>query len=354
VPDNVPAVHWQVLSTERKTVAFTDAAGESHSIATVTKNLIGHVDNTADPSITVDIELHLTVPAGAGGPVPVISELAFRFPPPKPGQKPFVLPPPPPGPTWQQQILLRGWGYAELYPTSIQPDNGAGLRQGIIGLVNRGGPRTPDQWGAIRAWAWGASRALDYFETNPAVNAKAVGIMGHSRFGKTALATMAYDQRFAIAYVSSSGAGGANLWRRNFGEQLENVASASEYHWMDGNFLRYAADPLHAKDLPIDQHELIALCAPRPVFIGGGAVHGDGWQDPHGMFLSVVAASPVYELLGAHGISDSHGPTGIFPSPATALIAGDLAYRQHTEGHTPLPNWPAFLEFAARYLHTSR
>src|SRR5258707_12081128 len=122
------------------------------------------------------------------------------------------------GPTWQQQVLAKGWGYAILTPTSIQPDNGAGLTEGIIGLCNKGQPRKLDDWGALRAWAWGASRALDYFETDKSVNARQVGIEGHSRYGKATLVTMAYDQRFAIAYVSSSGEGGAKLHRRNFGE----------------------------------------------------------------------------------------------------------------------------------------
>ena len=112
---------------------------------------------------------------------------------------------PPPGPTWQQQVLARGWGYAEYIPTSVQADNGAGLTEGIIGLGNNGQPRKLDDWGVLRAWAWGASRALDYFETDPAVDAQQVGIEGHSRYGKTALVAMAYDPRFAIAYISSSG-----------------------------------------------------------------------------------------------------------------------------------------------------
>ena len=351
VPAYTPPVHWQVISTERTTERFDDD-GAAHTVPVVTKDLLGHVDNTADPAIAVAVELHLTTPANAKGKVPVIIELAFRWPKPRPGQRPFAPPPPPPGPSWQQQILERGWGYAELYPTSVQPDNGAGLREGIIGLMNHGRPRTPEQWGALRAWAWGASRALDYLTTDPAVNAKQVGIMGHSRFGKAALVTMAYDPRFAIGYSSSSGAGGAALWRRNFGERLENVAGSGEYHWMDGNFLRYAADPLHASDLPVDQDELLALCAPRPVFVGAGAVHGDGWQDPQGMFLSAVAASPVYRLLGVGGVSDAAGPVSTMPPPLTALVAGNLAFRQHTEGHTPVPNWPAFLSFAGRYLHS--
>jgi hypothetical protein len=185
---------------------------------------------------------------------------------------------------------------------------------------------------------------MDYFETDKSVDAKQVGVEGHSRFGKTALVAMAYDPRFAIAYISSSGAGGAQLYRRNWGERLENVAGSGEYHWMAGNFLKYAG-PLTPNDLPVDSHELIALCAPRPVFIGGGATNGDGWADAQGMFMAAAAASPVYELLGKKGLG-----TTTFPPMETPLIDGDIAFRQHHGGHTPAPNWPTFLTFASRYI----
>ena len=179
----------------------------------------------------------------------------------------------------------------------MQADKGDGLQEGIIGLVNKGQPRKLDDWGALRAWAWGASRCLDYFETDKSVDAKQVGITGHSRYGKASLVAMAYDPRFAIAYISSSGAGGAELYRRNFGEQMGNLAGTGEYHWFAGNFIKYDG-PLVPKDLPVDSHELIALCAPRPVFIGGGATQGDGWADAKGTFLAAVGAGPVYKLLG--------------------------------------------------------
>ncbi|HET7100144.1 MAG TPA: acetylxylan esterase, partial [Terriglobia bacterium] len=189
------------------------------------------------------------------------------------------------------------------------------------------------------------SRALDYFETDKSVDAKQVGITGHSRYGKAALVAMAYDPRFAIGYISSSGMGGAALYRRNFGERLENVAAANEYHWMAGNFLKYAG-PLTPNDLPVDSHELIALCAPRPVFISAGATKGDGWVDAKGEFMAAAAASPVYELLGKKGL-DSTG----FPPIATPLLSGDISFRQHRGGHTPAPNWPWFIKFASRYLN---
>lgn len=337
VPTNTPKVNWQVTSTANTNVG---------DCPVIVKQIVGHVDNSADPSITVDIQLSLTTPANATGPVPVMLQFTYD---------PAVMaalrrrlganaPPPFPGPTWQEQVLAKGWGYANLIATSVQADNGAGLTQGIIGLVNKGQPRKPDDWGALRAWAWGASRALDYFETDKAVDARQVGLEGHSRYGKATLVTMAYDQRFAIAYVSSSGEGGAKLNRRNYGELVENVAGTNEYHWMAGNFLKYAG-PLHWNDLPVDAHELITLCAPRPVFISGGVPPGDAWADAKGMFMAASAAGPVYELLGKKSLG-----TNVFPPTGTALIDGDLAFRQHNYGHTDAPNWPTFLTFASRYI----
>ncbi|MDE3163200.1 MAG: acetylxylan esterase, partial [Acidobacteriota bacterium] len=163
-PSHLPGVKWEVTSVQHEM---------NGNVPVVTKTLVGHVGNTADPQITVNIELTLSTPEHAKGPVPVIMELAFskafmamfakRF--------PQYAPPANAGPNWQQQVLARGWGYAEYVPTSVQPDNGAGLTQGIIGLANKGQPRALDQWGALRAWAWGASRALDYFETDKDVDA---------------------------------------------------------------------------------------------------------------------------------------------------------------------------------------
>ncbi len=340
MPKVTPKVQWEVVTTTNE---------DKYGIPVITKQLLGHVDNSSHPAVKVDIRLTLTTPANAKTGVPVMMEFGFGPLLPRPaGATPPAGPPPgmpQTGPPWQQQVLEKGWGYAILVPGSIQADNGAGLTQGIIGLVNKGQPRKPDDWGALRAWAWGASRALDYFETDKAVNAKMVGIEGHSRYGKATLVTMAYEPRFAIAYVSSSGAGGAKLHRRNnYGEMVENVAASSEYHWMAGNYMKYAG-PLTATDLPVDAHELVALCAPRPVFIGSGAVQGDGWVDAKGMFLAGAHAGSVYKLLGKKDMG-----TLEFPPIETALIDGDVAFRQHKAGHTPAPNWPTFLTFASRYM----
>jgi hypothetical protein len=338
VPKSTPKVKWEVTSTANE---------KNGDVPVINKKLVGHVDNSSYPQITVDIQLTLTTPANATGPVPVIMEFGVVFP---PGFRPPAPPPGTPiptGPTWQQQVLARGWGYASLVPNSIQADNGAGLTSGIIGLCNKGQPRKVDDWGSLRAWAWGASRALDYLETDKAVNAKQVGLEGHSRYGKATLVAMAYEPRLAVAYVSSSGEGGAKLHRRNWGEIVENVAGSGEYHWMAGNFLKYAG-PLTWNDLPVDSHELIALCAPRPVFISSGATKGDGWVDAKGMFLAAAAAGPVYRLLGKKDLG-----TNEFPPIETSLIDGDVAFRQHSGGHTPGPNWPTFLTFASRYLKGS-
>ena len=330
VPNKTPEVTWEVVSTS------SEKNGE---MPVITRKLVGHVDNSSYPQISVDIQLTLSTPANAKGPVPVMMEFGFVFP-------PGVGPPRDTSrnapPSWQQQVLSKGWGYAVLIPSSIQPDNGAGLTHGIIGLMNKGQSRKPDDWGSLRAWAWGAGKALDYFKKDKTVDSKRVGIEGHSRYGKAALVTLAYDPRFAIGYISSSGAGGAKLHRRNAGEIVENVAAASEYHWMAGNYMKYAG-PLTWDDLPVDAHELIALCAPRPVFIGAGQ-KGDGWCDPKGMFMAATAAGPVYKLLGKRDLG-----TAEFPAVEMALTDGDIAFRQHSAGHTPAPNWPAFIVFASRY-----
>lgn len=332
IPGNTPNVKWELVTVTNDT---------SNHVPAITKKLIGHVDNSSYPSITVNIDLTLTTPADAKGPVPVIMEFGFVFPPGFrfPNSAGTI-----PEKSWQQQLLEKGWGYAILIPTSYQADNGAGLKQGIIGLMNKGKPRKPDDWGTLRAWAWGASRALDYFETDKNVDVKHVGIEGLSRYGKAAIVAMAYEPRFAIAFIGSSGAGGTKILRRVFGEQVENLASSGEYHWFAGNFIKYAG-PLTPNDLPVDAHELVALCAPRPVFISAGSPKIEGnWVDAKGMFLGGVYAGPVYKLLGKKDLGTTE-----LPPLETALIEGDIAFRQHSGGHTTGPNWPIFIQFASKY-----
>jgi hypothetical protein len=255
-------------------------------------------------------------------------------------------------------LIADGWGYASLNPTSVQADNGAGLTRGIVGLVNKGQARKPEDWGALRAWAWGASRGLDYLATDPTVNAKQVGIEGVSRYGKAALITMAYDTRFAVVLIGSSGEGGAKLHRRNWGEAVENLTGTGEYHWMAGNFLKYgASDATFGSktpgDLPVDAHELIALCAPRLTFVSYGVPEkGDAkWLDHQGSFMAAIAAQPVFRLLGAKdlGRSDDY-KTEKMPAVNVALLDGQLAWRQHDGGHTDGPNWKYFIPWADKNL----
>lgn len=329
LPENIPPVNWVVTAIEPQTVG---------GISVITKYLVGHVDNSSYPLVNVDIQLTLSTPANATQPVPVIMELSFG------NGIPYESTTYQTEPIWQEQVLAKGWGYAILIPTSIQADNGEGLTQGIIGLCNKGQPRKVDDWGALRAWAWGASRALDYFKNDQSVDAKRVGIEGLSRYGKAAIVAMAYDERFAIGFIGSSGEGGLKLHRRNFGEIVENLAGSGEYHWMAGNFLKYAG-PLTWDDLPVDAHELLALCAPRPVFISVGSEQVEGgWVDAKGMFMAGVGAGPVYRLLGKKDLGTTE-----FPPQGTALIEGEIAFRQHSGGHTTGPNWPTFLSYAERY-----
>lgn len=330
VPANVPAVRWEVTGAE---------VPSARAVKAITTHYIGHVDNRLYPAVKVDIAVDVTLPAETKAPVPVMIVLTWT------GKWANPVIPPGQGADWRDQLLAAGWGYAEYVPISVQPDDPKKLREGIIGLVNNGGPRPPDQWGALRAWAWGVSRAVDVLSTDARVDARRIGVAGHSRYGKAALVAMATDPRLAIGYISSSGAGGAKLLRRDYGERLENLAGEGEHHWMAGNFVTYAG-PKTVADLPVDAHELIALCAPRPVFIGTGTREaGDGWADPKGMFLATVAVGPVYRLLGAGDLGTSE-----FPATGTTVTKGALAFRQHPFGHTMQPNWAVFLEFAKERL----
>jgi hypothetical protein len=384
VPKNPPKVTWTVNAVDREYLGF-------HPV--IAKEVIGHVDNTLDPAIDVNIRMLLVTPASAKGPVPVLimfgpaefpspqqpshEELsrinnamkalliqqdpslkqvfeehpAYELEAPRPFQFPQMNADGDPPNTWE--LIADGWGFALLDPSSIQADNGAGLRRGVIGLANHGQPRKPEDWGALRAWAWGAGRALDYLETDSAVDAKHVGIDGVSRYGKAALVTVAFDPRFQAVLVGSSGKGGATLLRRNYGEAVESLAGG-EYHWMAGNFMKYAAAAAvfgskNASDIPVDSNELIALCGPRLTFISYGVPEkGDAhWLDHKGSFMATVLASPVWPLLGAKGLSpmNDYSPDNM-PPVNTGLFDGQLAWRQHDGGHTDAPNMKYFLGWA--------
>ncbi len=366
VPKVVPKVTWTVTKTVQEKVGGLPVTG---------RRLVGHVDNSGFPGINVDISLILVTPDNGAGKAPVM--MMFRGgglpgePPPvfpgrgpagagRAGRGPATPPAPaaPADPPATDQLIADGWGYAFLNPSSVQADNGAGLTKGIIGLVNKGQPRKPDDWGSLRAWAWGASRALDYLETDPAVDAKHVGIDGVSRYGKAALVTMAYDPRFYMVLVGSSGEGGAKLHRRNWGEAVENLTGSGEYHWMAGNFLKYGAEEAdfgskNAGDIPVDAHELIALCAPRLTFISYGVPEkGDAkWLDHQGSYMAAVAAGPVFRLLGAKdlGTSDDYNKEAM-PAVNVSMLNGQLAWRQHDGGHTDGPNWKYFIPWADKFM----
>jgi hypothetical protein len=358
VPKNVPRVTWSIT-----TQATDRVVGKFPVIA---KQLNGRVDNSACPSIEVNIQMTLVTPAGATNPVPVLMMFGGfggggfprRAGEPEPTNRFARFGSPPTGPSSQEMLIAAGWGYATIVPNSIQADNGAGLTKGIIGLCNQGQPRKPDDWGALRAWAWGAARGLDYLETDPTVDAKRVGIEGVSRYGKAALVTMAFEPRFAVALVASSGEGGAKPHRRDFGEAVENLTGSGQYHWMAGNFLKYGAaessfGSKNAGDIPVEAHQLIALCAPRPTFISYGIPErGDAlWLDQQGSYMATVAAGPVFRLLGARDLGDTNDyRVAKMPAVNTGLLDGELAWRQHDGGHESRSNMKHFIMWANRLL----
>jgi hypothetical protein len=396
LPKNIPKVKWTVKAVDREII---------NRIPVIVKMLTGHVDNSAYPLINVDMNMMLVVPANVKGPVPVLMMFSGRpsFPAPAqptpdemekinaaykelmiktdpglkaifdkyPAYQPITrLPAPnffaPPKPdeelTPQERLLAAGWGYVTIETNSIQADNGAGLTRGIIGLTNKGQPRKPDDWGSLRAWAWGAARGLDYLETDTLVNAKQVGIEGVSRYGKAALVTLAFEPRFAVGLIGSSGKGGATLHRRVFGEAVESLTGTGEYHWMAGNYLKYGTEESSfgkktGCDLPVDSHELIALCAPRLTFISYGIPEkGDAkWLDQQGSWMATVAAGPVFKLLGVKdiGVTNDYQKEKM-PPMLTDMLNGELAWRQHDGGHTDAPNFKSFVPWASKFLKYER
>ncbi|MEO8886040.1 MAG: acetylxylan esterase [Mucilaginibacter sp.] len=401
LPKNIPAVTWSVALTDNEVF---------NRVPVIAKQIVGHVDNSSYPAISVDIKATVVLPTNVKGPVPVLIMFSqSRLPAPSsptaaeneqinaalkklltnidpnlqavwnahPAYLPFAAPagggffgagrpvvqkptPDVPGvigenndPPSAEQLIAAGWGYVALDLGSIQADNGAGLTRGIIGLVNKGQPRKPDDWGSLRAWAWGAARVLDYLEQNePTVDAKHVGVEGVSRYGKAALVSLAFEDRFAMALVGSSGEGGAKLNRRNWGEAVESL-TGGEYYWMAGNFMKYGASdatfgPKTANDIPVDSHDLIALCAPRLAFISYGVPEkGDAkWLDHQGSYMAAVAAGVVYKLLGAKdlGVSNDYNKE-MMPPVNTPMLNGELAWRQHDQGHQDQANMKWFIKW---------
>jgi hypothetical protein len=388
VPGDVARVTWTVNAVDHELIGFRPV---------IVKDLTGHVDNSSYLLTNVNIHMTLVTPANAKGPVPVLMMFGRAgFPAPNepvgedterinkamkalliqqdpslkevfekhPAWQPLrntPLQPPqlnedggPPN-TWQ--LIAAGWGFVLFNPASVQADDGAGITRGIIGLVNKGQPRHPEDWGALRAWAWGAGRGLDYLETDPAVDARHVGIEGVSRYGKAALVTMAFDQRFAMVLVGSSGKGGATLLHRDYCESVESLIGG-EYYWMAGTFMKYGASEatfgsMNPGQLPVDSNELIALCAPRLTFVSYGIPEkGDAhWLDHQGSFMATVDAGRVFNLLGAKGLDISGDyRTAKMPPVNQGLLAGQLVWRQHDGGHTDAPNMKYFIEWADRFI----
>jgi hypothetical protein len=388
IPKDVPSVKWTVTAVDHEMIGFNRV---------LAKDLTGEVNNASYPAISVKIHMTVVTPENAAGPVPLLIMFGRAgFPNPKepvgqdldrinaawkalliqqdpslkdvlaklPAWEPIRSTPfqPPqlnadgdPPNTWQ--LIAAGWGFALLDPASVQADDGAGITRGIIGLVNKGQPRHPEDWGALRAWGWGAGRAFDYLATDPAVDAKHIGIEGVSRYGKAALVTMAFDRRFAMVLVGSSGKGGATPLHRNYGEAVESL-TGGEYYWMAGNFIKYGASEASfgsstPGDIPVDSNELIALCAPRLTFISYGVPDkGDAhWLDHQGSFMATIDANRVFALLGAKTLDiqgDYH--TAKMPPVNEGHLDGQLAWRQHDGGHTDAPNMKYFIQWADKFI----
>ncbi len=324
IPEQAPAVHWRVVET----------TNDSRSGTAITKKIEGAVgDGTA---ITLRVTLHL--PKETNNPVPVLLNLSFfgsdraergR----RTGdERPFDP---------VTEVLAQGWAFAEIGYGDIQPDRANQWQQGVIGLTLREGQiqPAPDEWGTIAAWAWGASRVVDYLESDEEIDKDRIALTGASRLGKTALWAAALDERISAVFSVVPGAMGAALIRRDWGETLDDMAQNFSWQFA-GNFQRWVG---RWNELPVDQHLLISLIAPRPVYVNGGI--GDQWSDPKGEFLALVAAGPVYRLLGANGLG-----TDQLPDLDTPIKDGHLAFHYHSQGHRAVPeDWKQFLQFAERH-----
>jgi hypothetical protein len=342
VPNNAPRVTWEVTESD-------PAAREG---AAVLKRVVGRVGDRPDGP-RINLVVHL--PKKADAPVPVLLSISFGFPaggrgaksakPEAPVQDKANKRPAPPLDV-VGELLTRGWGHVSLTYSEIQPDRANQWTSGVIGLTLKEGQTQPaaDEWGTISAWAWGISRTIDYLETDKAVNAKQIAITGASRLGKTVLWASAQDERSAAVFAAVPGEMGASLIRRDWGETLDDMAQNFAWQFA-GNLQKWVG---RWNELPVDQHMLIALSAPRPVFVSGGL--SDQWSDPKGEFLAMVAAGPVYQLLGRRDLGTSDLPPLDAP-----LTSGSLAFHYHSSGHTVTPaDWKAFFDFAEQHFKAAR
>ena len=324
VPANAPKVTWRVTGTE--------SAARDGTISI--RRVAGTIGAGADAPV---IPLTLFTPAKAKGRVPVILVVNFGG-----GAGPAPAAALPSGePPVATEIIGRGWGYATIAYQDIQPDRRTSLDEGVIARARAAGQApAPDDWGAISAWAWGVSRAIDYLETDPSVNAKRIAVEGHSRIGKTALWASANDPRIAAVFSSCAGEMGSALSRRDWGETVDDMAQNFPW-WFSASFQKWTG---RWDEMPVDAHLLIALSAPRPVFLTGGTA--DQWADPVGEYLAAVAAGPVYRLLGKKDLGVSQPP----PPLDTPITAGDIGWHYHTGAHAATPaDWRAFLVFLDKY-----
>jgi hypothetical protein len=321
VPMNAPKVTWEVTETDAK----------ARDGAAVMRKVVGRMgEKPGGPKMTLTVH----TPAKADKPVPVLLNITFGFP---AGNRPMNAAAFNP----VAEVLGRGWAYATIGYGDIQPDRADKWSEGVSGLTLKDGQKqpAPDEWGTISAWAWGVSRCIDYFESDKAFDAKRVAITGASRLGKTVLWAGAQDERVAAVFSVVPGEMGASLIRRDWGETLDDMAQNFAYQFA-GNLQKWAGK---WDDLPVDQHMLIALCAPRPVYVNGGLT--DQWSDPKGEFLALVGAGQVYRLLGAKDL----GVTEV-PALDKPITTGSLAFHYHSGGHTAVPaDWKAFLDFADRH-----
>jgi len=323
IPASAPRVTWRVIET--------DAAARGGTVAI--KRIAGTMGQGPDaPRIALTL---YTPPTKSQVPIILLANFGG-------GTAPAPAAGLPSGePSVAAEILARGWGYATIAYQDIQPDRANSLNEGVIALARAAGqPPAPGDWGAIGAWAWGISRTIDYLETDVLVNAQRIAVFGHSRLGKTALWAAANDLRIAAVFSSCAGEMGSALSRRDWGETVDDMTQNFPW-WFSGTFQQWAG---RWHEMPVDAHLLIALSAPRPVFLTGGTK--DQWADPVGAYLAAVAAGPVYRLLGKHDLGVA------LPQPPldTPLTRGDIGWHYHTGGHAATPeDWNAFLIFLDKY-----